>query len=395
MKRKIIFVDDETNILDGLKRMLHDQEEAWDMSFCSHPAQALEMMQADSFDAAIIDVNMPGMTGIEMLTEIKNQPHTREMEVIILTGQQEQGLKREALSLGASDLLNKPVLKEDLLARLRNALRNKALRDELAARRNELEKQLIYAQRMELASSLAEHAARSLAEVMSAIVWYSKLAEQLLEMVVEENADIAQAKENLRAIQQSGAHAKQLMGYVLSLSQQAQDPWQRIDLAQLVSEVINVAKALAPRGFSIDHSAPECVACVNGDPAQLFQMMLEIVLYAIEHTHAGNRLELKLSQVTELSLAGELAGDFAAVEVREVAGLGPAKPTPPVTDKLQPAVKSAVPGQSRQAVAHRIAGLHGGNLAVSDSPSAGISILLRLPLTDTISDAIPDRANEA
>jgi DNA-binding response OmpR family regulator len=395
VKRKIIFVDDDNNILDGLKRMLHDQVEAWEMSFISHPVRALEMMQAENFDAAIIDVNMPGMTGIEMLSEIKNHPHTREMEVIILTGQMEHETKRQALSLGASDLLIKPVLRDDLLARLRSALRNKVLKDELAAQRDELEKQLIYAQRMELVSSLAEHAARSLSEVMSAIVWYGKLAEQLLDTIVEGNADIALAKENLRAIQQSGAHAKQLMDYVLSLSQQTQDPWQRIDLAQLVSDTINVAKVLAPRGFSFQYPIPEDALIVKGDPAQLFQLLLELVIFAIQHTRSGNGLELQLARVKAHDPGVEPVKVSASLKISATAQLKVEQPIRSASNKLPSDMTFTAQGLHSQVIAQRIANLHGGSLVVSESPGTGVSILFSLPLADTKIDADPTRASEA
>lgn len=394
MKRKILFVDDEKNVLDGLKRMMHDQEEAWDMSFCSRAAEALELLQVNNFDAAIIDISMPGMTGIEMLSEIKSHPHTREIEVIILTGLQEQSIKRQALSLGASDLLNKPVLKEDLLARLRSVLRAKSLRDELTTQRDELEKQLIFAQRMQLASSLSEQAARSLTDVILAIVWYGKLAEELLGTVVVENLDVDLVKDNLQAIQLSGERAKQLLGYVLSLSNQEQSAWQSTDLAQLAADAIYVAKALAPRGLVIEFTAPDRHIYINGDPAQLFQLMLEIVLDAIEHIHAGSQLGLKISPATNISLGGKPAAEIAAIEISELKAPGPAKRAQTTADQMQLAVKSNAPSQARQAIAQRITKLHGGDLVISSAPGAGISLLLQLPLAATSSTAVFPQVNE-
>lgn len=382
MKRKIIFVDDEKNILDGLRRMMHDQAEAWEMSFCSHPAQALELMRAEKYDAAIIDISMPGMTGLEMLSEIKSHSHMRDIEVIVLTGLQEQGIKRQALSLGASDLLNKPVLKDDLVARLRSVLRAKLLRDELAAQRDELEKQLIYAQRMELVNNLSEQAAHSLADVMAAIVWYSELAEELLESVTELNNDVDLAKDNMRAIQQSGGRAKQLLNYLVTLSEQPHGPWQRISVSQLVSDAVQVAQALAPRGFVIQCPLPEGELIVLGDPAQLFQLVLELVIFAIRQARAGSTLELHLARVAGIDQAGDPAEMSVALELRATASLHTTRNVAPGTNKLLAATNTVTQALRSQAIAQRITKLHKGSLVVSESETDGMGLRLLLPLAE-------------
>ena len=130
-KRAILFVDDEPKVLRGVRRMLRDQVQAWDMAFVSSASEAMERLALKRHDVAVLDVKMPDRDGLELLAEIKAEPRTRDVEVIMLTGLQDQNLKRRALDLGAADLLNKPVLKEDLVARLNSALRAKSYRDEL------------------------------------------------------------------------------------------------------------------------------------------------------------------------------------------------------------------------------------------------------------------------
>ena len=142
MKRRILFVDDEPNILNSLRRMLHAERSQWDMSFVDGAHAALDQMRTASFDAVVSDVNMPGKDGFALLAEIHSMDRTKDIPVIILTGRSESGIKRRALELGATDLLNKPIDPQDLIARLRNAIRLKEHQDELKAQNALLERKV-------------------------------------------------------------------------------------------------------------------------------------------------------------------------------------------------------------------------------------------------------------
>lgn len=87
-KKKIVFVDDEPNILDGLRRMLRSLRTEYDMYFASGGREALELMAKDRFDVVISDMRMPGMDGAQLLETIqKEHPHTIR---IMLTGQADE-----------------------------------------------------------------------------------------------------------------------------------------------------------------------------------------------------------------------------------------------------------------------------------------------------------------
>lgn len=84
-KRRILFVDDEPNILSGLKRMLRSMRKEFDFNFAESGPEALEIMAADPVDIIISDMRMPGMDGASLLTEVQNKyPHSIR---IMLTGQ--------------------------------------------------------------------------------------------------------------------------------------------------------------------------------------------------------------------------------------------------------------------------------------------------------------------
>jgi putative two-component system response regulator len=125
VKKRILFVDDEINILESLRRILFSQEEMWEMTFLEEPEEAWRQLLAKDFDLVVMDLKMPGVNGMDLLER------TRKFPVVILTGTQDRSIKCRALEHGATDVLGKPVDAEDLLARLNNALRTKESQDTL------------------------------------------------------------------------------------------------------------------------------------------------------------------------------------------------------------------------------------------------------------------------
>jgi len=130
-RKKVLFVDDEPNFLAGLRRMLRGQRDQWELYFAGGADEALELVKREKIDTIVSDVNMPRKTGFDLLAALKGNEDTRDIPVIILTGNAENDLKRRGLDLGADDLLNKPVNMEDLTPRVRSALRIKEYEDRL------------------------------------------------------------------------------------------------------------------------------------------------------------------------------------------------------------------------------------------------------------------------
>lgn len=137
--KHILFVDDERRVLDGLRRVLREFRNSWEMAFAESVDEALARTESVEFDAIVSDIDMPSKSGFDLLRCLRSDPATRDIPVIILTGRAEDDSKRRALDLGASDLLCKPVDREELIARLRSALRLKEYQDALKQHSQELE----------------------------------------------------------------------------------------------------------------------------------------------------------------------------------------------------------------------------------------------------------------
>ena len=85
---RILFVDDDPSVLQGLGRMVRSLRTDWQLAFATSGREALEILAADRFDVIVSDMRMPGMDGAELLTEVmRRHPH---MVRIVLSGQAEQ-----------------------------------------------------------------------------------------------------------------------------------------------------------------------------------------------------------------------------------------------------------------------------------------------------------------
>jgi HD-like signal output (HDOD) protein/CheY-like chemotaxis protein len=92
---RILFVDDEPNVLGGLRRLLHGCRNEWDMTFVDSGQAALDLLERERFDVIVSDMRMPVIDGAELLTRVqRDHPH---MVRIILSGQSEKEATMRAL----------------------------------------------------------------------------------------------------------------------------------------------------------------------------------------------------------------------------------------------------------------------------------------------------------
>ncbi|MEM6690437.1 MAG: response regulator [Planctomycetota bacterium] len=113
MSSHILFVDDEPNVLSGLRRMLRPQRNTWKMSFVDHGAKALELLEKESVNVLVTDMRMPEMDGAELLNEVA-QRHPSVVR-LVLSGQSDH--ERVMRVVGpAHQFLSKPCHADELIA---------------------------------------------------------------------------------------------------------------------------------------------------------------------------------------------------------------------------------------------------------------------------------------
>jgi two-component system, OmpR family, response regulator len=112
---KILLVEDETEIGELIKNGL--EKEGFVLDYCQDGDSGMEHAMTRSYDAIVLDVMLPGRSGLEILKVIRAGHNN--VPVIIITARGETEDKIEGLDLGADDYLPKPFFVEELIARLR------------------------------------------------------------------------------------------------------------------------------------------------------------------------------------------------------------------------------------------------------------------------------------
>lgn len=105
-KRKILIVDDDPQIRRILERML--QGPVYELRSAPNGDAALREIQTDPPHLVILDIMMPGMSGIDVCKEIRRIKPTDSIQVLMLSAKDSQADRRRALEYGADDYVTKP-----------------------------------------------------------------------------------------------------------------------------------------------------------------------------------------------------------------------------------------------------------------------------------------------
>ena len=124
-KCRVLLVDDERDFLEVLTRRLGKRDV--NVVGVSSGGEALQYLQANEIDVAVLDVRMPGMDGITVLREIKKLNPL--IEVIMLTGHASLEVALEGMRSGAFDYLMKPAEIDELLYKIQDAHRAKTIQE--------------------------------------------------------------------------------------------------------------------------------------------------------------------------------------------------------------------------------------------------------------------------
>jgi two-component system KDP operon response regulator KdpE len=116
---RILVVDDESAIRRALRPPL--VELGFHVSEASRGEEALQMLRTTTYDAVLLDVNMPGIGGVETLRRIRT--FAPRLPILMLTVRDKEEEKVEALDLGADDYVTKPFSTRELVARVKAAIR--------------------------------------------------------------------------------------------------------------------------------------------------------------------------------------------------------------------------------------------------------------------------------
>ncbi|MEG2939391.1 MAG: response regulator transcription factor [Oscillospiraceae bacterium] len=116
---RILVVEDEVDLCDSIAEGLQIDGYAVDTSYSG--SAAYELLMTETYDLAVLDLNLPGMDGIEIIKELRK--YNKDVKVLILSARSTVADKVQGLDIGANDYLAKPFEFEELEARIRCLMR--------------------------------------------------------------------------------------------------------------------------------------------------------------------------------------------------------------------------------------------------------------------------------
>jgi len=126
---RILVVDDNPNTMSLMQDLLASR--GYDVAAVPDAAQAEAEILRHAPDLVLSDVVMPGKSGYELCRELKENPATRLVPFVLITGLSEREDRVRGIEAGADDFLNKPIFPEELFARVKSLLKLKEFTDEL------------------------------------------------------------------------------------------------------------------------------------------------------------------------------------------------------------------------------------------------------------------------
>ena len=118
---RLLVVEDEKKLCDMIAKSLH--QAGYEVDTCNDGEEALDMIYAEMYDLIVLDLNLPGMDGMDILRELRKE--NEETKVLILSARSQIADKVDGLDAGANDYMEKPFHLQELEARVRSLTRRK------------------------------------------------------------------------------------------------------------------------------------------------------------------------------------------------------------------------------------------------------------------------------
>jgi DNA-binding response OmpR family regulator len=119
--RRALVIEDDPDIVELLAHYL--TADGWSVDTVADGRAGLERLRAGNYQVLVLDLQLPGLDGLSLCTEVRRDPRTRHLPVVMLTARGDETDRIVGLELGADDYVVKPFSPKELMARIRALFR--------------------------------------------------------------------------------------------------------------------------------------------------------------------------------------------------------------------------------------------------------------------------------
>lgn len=134
---KVLIVDDERLIIEYVSKLLDTY--GYEYDFIPKPKFLYQKLDSDHYDLILLDINMEGEDGVNILEGLKKNEKYRDITVIMMTGEANQSIISRCFELGVADYITKPIRELEFKARVHSVMQLRAFMRKLGAQNEELE----------------------------------------------------------------------------------------------------------------------------------------------------------------------------------------------------------------------------------------------------------------
>ena len=373
--KRILIVDDTPDmrnyILDQLKS-------DYDCSFARDGAEGIDRARSAHPDLIISDVMMPIKDGYQLCHELKNDPETASIPIILLTAKGALSAKIEGLEQGADDYLTKPFNKEELKARVRSLLRTSALQRELQS----IERDIAHTAKMASLGLLVSGVAHELnnpinfAKGSLSVIYkqFDKIKEGKV-MAPEELAEIRQdIIESMDIVKGGLARAEAIVKSLSSFVRKDDTSFTSVDVHAGLDITLEFLKYDWKPGIEVHRDYANPVVTIEAIPGQINQVFMNILQNALQAMGDDGNIFIKTKVVR----------DEVLISIRDT---GEGIPEANLRKLFEPFFTTKEVGKGTGlglSLAHKmIVETHHGKIGVKSKVGEGSEFIITLPLTQT------------
>jgi signal transduction histidine kinase len=352
-KYKILIADDEQVMRDLFSRLL--SREDYEISFAENGKEALDKITENNFDLLLLDLNMPVMSGMEVIAKVSQAK--KDLIMIVVTGYATLDTAKEAIKQGCYDYVTKPFDIDDVKVIIEKALHMHRLCEE----KKRLVAQLRIAERLVSLSLMGAGVAHEVNTVLTSIKLF-------LEMLKEKSANPKEAKKTELMLDEV-KRGEELIRRFLDFTRPSESEFNRTGINQVIQRSLAFYEDRLRKGnieiaLSLDESAPE-ILC---DAHKIEEVFLNIFSNSMEAMGSGGKLTIK----------SEVKNEKMIITIQDTgSGVSPEN----LIEIYNPFFTTKASGTGLGlSIVHRIIQEHAGLIDITSQEKQGTLVRIELPI---------------